>query len=79
MVIHGNGGAVPPPEQENPNTYSWCRDLPKRVLQKLVDELKTRGRSSYDRMYNENAFKIEKVSRLPTGSRPLSKTLEFTR
>ena len=42
LVIHGNGGAVPPPEQENPNTYSWCRDLPKRILQKLVDELKTK-------------------------------------
>ena len=42
LLIHANGGSPPQPDQENPQTYGWCRDLPKKIVQKVVDELNGR-------------------------------------
>jgi len=40
LLIHSNGGPIP--QQEVKSHYSWVRDMPKRFVKKLVNELKDR-------------------------------------
>jgi len=47
------------------------------ISQSVTDEFRVRGPGSTDRLANENAYSINRVSLLPTGSSLLSKTLEI--
>lgn len=47
------------------------------ISQTVTDEYRVRSAGATDRLSNENAFQITRVSRLPTGSSIVNKTLEI--
>lgn len=47
------------------------------ISNKVVDEFRVRGPGAVDRLSNENAYEIDRVSQLPSGSSILSKTIEI--
>jgi len=47
------------------------------ISQNVIDEFRVRGPGSTDRLANENAYSIERISLLPTGSSLLNRTLEI--
>jgi hypothetical protein len=44
----------------------------------INDEIRTRGGTSFDRMANENCFKVKRVSLQPTGNVPSQKEVVYT-
>lgn len=48
------------------------------ISQKANDEFRVRGPGSTDRLSNENAYSIDRVSLLPSGSSVLRKTIEIS-
>ena len=48
------------------------------ISEEVIDELRTRTRGSTDRLANENAFDITRVSRLSSGSIPRGDILDYT-